>query len=412
MPSERKNHNINVPAEKQTMFSPQAKVLHHIDRVVDFLGNKKVDPINIEIDPSNACNHSCPFCISGHLHLTKFKGTEFFNRQMMSKDILMNFVKDISTSQTKSISFTGGGEPTMNPHLKDAIKYLNNNSEIEMGMFTNGSMLTRFDLFDTIVNSLKWVRISIDSGVSEKYNKLRVTNSSNNFDVVINNIKKLIEYKKKFNSKITIGVGFVVSRDNYEEILDFANLFKDLDVDYCQYKPEVIQVERNLSDNKKDQIPAEFWANKVINLLDKASKILGNKFQCNSYKIKDLIVHKNKQYGREYKKCIGSQFQPCIGADGEVYVCTSHRGHKERSYGNLKDRTFSEIWSDMDKRRRVMDQIENKEKFSMCSQLCKPHESNKVLWNIKKNLHRPELIASLKERSKKIEDRILHKNFI
>ena len=67
MSSERKNGNINVPAEKQTMFSPQAKVLHHIDRVVDFLGNKKVDPINIEIDPSNACNHSCPFCISGHL---------------------------------------------------------------------------------------------------------------------------------------------------------------------------------------------------------------------------------------------------------------------------------------------------------------------------------------------------------
>jgi hypothetical protein len=66
----------------------------------------------------------------------------------------------------------------------------------------------------------------------------------------------------------------------------------------------------------------------------------------------------------------------------------------------------------MNKRRCVMDQIENKEKFSMCSQLCKPHESNKVLWNIKKNLHRPELIASLKERSKKIEDRILHKNFI
>ena len=47
MSSERKNGNINVPAEKQTMFSPQAKVLHHIDRVVDFLGNKKVDPINI-----------------------------------------------------------------------------------------------------------------------------------------------------------------------------------------------------------------------------------------------------------------------------------------------------------------------------------------------------------------------------
>ena len=45
----------------------------------------------------------------------------------------------------------------------------------------------------------------------------------------------------------------MVSKDNFEEILDFANLFKELDVDYCQYKPEVIQVERNDSTNKKDQ---------------------------------------------------------------------------------------------------------------------------------------------------------------
>ena len=31
-----------------------------------------------------------------------------------------------------------------------------------------------------------------------------------------------------------------------------------------------------------------------------------------------------------------------------------------------------------------MKQIEDKEKFSMCSQLCKPHES-KIIWEIKKN---------------------------
>ena len=36
----------------------------------------------------------------------------------------------------------------MNPNLKDAIDYIKNNSKIEMGMFTNGSMLERFDLFE------------------------------------------------------------------------------------------------------------------------------------------------------------------------------------------------------------------------------------------------------------------------
>ena len=139
---------------------------------------------------------------------------------------------------------------------------------------------------------------------------------------------------------------------------------------------------------------------------------MGKKFQCNSYKLKDLIINKNKKYGREYKQCLGSQFQPCVGADGEVYVCTSHRGHKERSYGNLKDRNFSEIWSDMNKRKCVMNQIENKEKFSMCSQLCKPHESNKVIWNIKKNFNQRGLLDKLKLKSKELERKIVHKNFI
>ena len=100
MSSEIKLGISNLPAEKQTMFNPQSKVLHHLDRVVDFLNDKKVDPINIEIDPSNACNHSCPFCISGHLHLSKYKGTEFFNRQIMRKEILMKLVEDLSITKT------------------------------------------------------------------------------------------------------------------------------------------------------------------------------------------------------------------------------------------------------------------------------------------------------------------------
>ena len=80
------------------------------------------------------------------IFISKFKGTEFFNRQMMHKDVLMSLVKDLSKTQVKSVSWTGGGEPTMNPHLKSAIKYLKENSNIDMGMFSNGSMFERFDL--------------------------------------------------------------------------------------------------------------------------------------------------------------------------------------------------------------------------------------------------------------------------
>ena len=225
------------------IFNPQAKVLAHADRVLSYFDGNNVDPITLEIDPSNACNHSCPFCISGHIHLKKFKGTEFFNRSIMSREILLKFAKEICDTDIKSLSFTGGGEPTMNPALKETIEYIGANSKIEMGMFSNGTNFERFDLFETITKNLKWIRISLDAGKEETYDKIRITNNKNNFKTVINNINKLIKLKKDTKSNITIGIGFVVAKDNFDEILDFAKLFKNIDVDYCQYKPEIVQIE-------------------------------------------------------------------------------------------------------------------------------------------------------------------------
>ena len=52
------------------------------------------------------------------------------------------------------------------------------------------------------------------------------------------------------------------------------------------------------------------------------------------------------------------------------------------------------------------------EKFSNCSQLCKPHESNKLVWKIKENLKDKNFIKDLKKKSKKIKKTIIHPEFI
>jgi GTP 3',8-cyclase len=398
------------------IFNPSEKVLCHLDTVDKYLKNQKYDPITIEIDPSNACNHSCPFCISGHLHLKKFQGTELFNRTMLSESVFQNLIEDLTKTNIKAINWTGGGEPTQNPYLGEAIKFIKKNSKIEMGMFSNGSLLERFNLFEIFVKSLEWIRISMDAGLSSSYDELRKTNKNNDFKTVMKNIKKLIEFKKKFNSKIVIGVGFVVTEENYKEIEIFAELFKDIEVDYCQFKPEIIQIERKNSlgeekQNIKMQISSDFWLNKVVSSLEKAKLILGNKFECNEYKLEDLIVDV-KNYGRNYKECIGSQFQPCIGADGNVYVCTNHRGHKKYSYGSIIEKSFTKIWNDIESRKKIMDLINSKEKFSNCTQLCKPHESNKILWSIKKNMKDEMYLGKLKEKTKDLSKNLKHINFI
>ena len=393
------------------IFNPQAKVLLHFEKIEKFIKDGNVDPILIEIDPSNACNHSCPFCISGHIHFSKFKGTEFFNRAIMGEKNLMNLSKEIVKMDIQAINWTGGGEPTMNPHLKKAIKFIRENSKIKMGMFSNGTMLKKFDMFEELVKSLTWIRISLDAGNEESYNKLRVTNKNNDFKTVIENINQLIKVKKT-NSNMCIGVGFVVTKDNYQEVLEFSDIFKNLDVDYCQFKPEIIQIEREGSmDRSKEQISSNFWLHEVVDVLEKARSTLGNKFECNAYKLEDLISNP-KTYGRNYKKCLGSQLQPCIGADGNVYVCTNHRGHKNYAYGNIFEKSFREIWSDLKSRKLIMDKIEKTEKFSKCSQLCKPHESNKIVWAIKNNFEDKNYIENIKQKSSELKKKIQHPEFI
>ena len=50
-----------------------------------------------------------------------------------------------------------------------------------------------------------------------------------------------------------------------------------------------------------------------------------------------------------------------------------------------------------------MDKIEKTEKFSKCSQLCKPHESNKIVWAIKNNFEDKNYIENIKQKSSELK---------
>tara|TARA_R110000765_G_scaffold106917_4_gene197622 strand:+ start:672 stop:1901 length:1230 start_codon:yes stop_codon:yes gene_type:complete len=396
-----------------SIFNPQAKVIANIDNVIQFLETKNTPPVLVEVDPSNACNHGCYFCISSYIHLPESKDLETFDRSIMPKNILMSMCEDLVDLGVKAVNWTGGGEPTLNPNLKYAIQYMGKNN-IPMGMFTNGALLDRFDLFDTLVDNMTWVRFSVDAGTEKTYNWIRRPGKGQDWNKMHQNLAKLIDTNNAAGKKIDIGVGMVITPDTYSEIVDYANTFKDFDLDYCQFKPEIVNRERE----EGVQRDVEFWNEKVEPLLDEAKDILGDKFQLNGYKITDL-GEDPKILGRHYKKCLGSQIQPCVGADGHVYVCPNQRGYKQYSYGSLHEKTFKEIWNDLQARQEVMHQIDNVECFKFCTQLCKPHESNKMFWylheehdKLKTNEEKQMFKDILFDAKEKVSGFIKHKEFI
>jgi cyclic pyranopterin phosphate synthase len=390
---------------KSKIFNPKGKIYANADRAIQHVKTGYAPPVLIEVDPSNACNHACSFCLSSYIHFDKYKGTETFSRAVMPRDMLMGLCEDFVDMGVRAVNWTGGGEPTLNKHLKDAIEYCGKNG-IKQGMFTNGTLLDKWDMFEVMVDNMTWVRFSVDAGTAKTYNSVRKAKGKQNWDKMASNLRRLIDVNNQKGKKIDIGVGYVISPDTYHEIVDFAHFFKDFDLAYCQYKPEVV-----IREDGGQQRELEFWTKKVNPLLEEAKNILGDKFQANSYKFEDLINDRSS-YGRSYKKCLGSQISPCIGADGHVYVCTNHRGWKQYSYGCLYDgKTFKEIWGDLRRRNAVMGLIENIECFSNCTKLCKPHESNKAMWEIHQNLD-DDLEKKLLEQQEAIRADLKHPDFI
>ena len=395
------------------IFNPQAKVIANVENVIQFLETENAPPVLVEVDPSNACNHGCYFCISSYIHLPESKNLETFNRSIMNKQVLMGVCEDMVEMGVKAVNWTGGGEPTLNPHLKEAITYMGSNN-IPMGMFTNGVLLDKFDLFDTLVDNMTWVRVSVDAGREKTYNWIRRPPKNQDWNKMRQNLSRLIEVNNEKGKKIDIGVGMVITPDTWEEIVDYAEAFKDFDLDYCQFKPEIVNREREGGIQRE----VEFWVDKVEPLVEHAREILGDKFQMNGYKITDL-GNDPTLLGRHYKKCLGSQIQPCVGADGHIYVCPNQRGYKQYSYGCLTERSFKDIWQDIGVRQKVMHQIDDVEKFSKCTALCKPNESNKMFYYLHEEYNKLDSVSDketfkeiLLDAKENLSSELKHKEFI
>ena len=62
-----------------------------------------------------------------------------------------------------------------------------------MGMFTNGTLLDKRDLFETIVDNMTWVRFSVDAGTKKTYNSIRRAKDNQDWDKMISNLTTLVE---------------------------------------------------------------------------------------------------------------------------------------------------------------------------------------------------------------------------
>jgi MoaA/NifB/PqqE/SkfB family radical SAM enzyme len=318
-------------------YSP-LKVFHHQERLSVLRDGGQPAPAQVQLVISDFCNQSCSFCayrMEGYTANELFKviredGTADSNpKRMIPLAKCLEILDDCRDMGVGAVQITGGGEPTAHPdHAAVFAAVLDRG--LDLALVTNGVIMR--DGIPELLARAKWVRVSIDAGAPETYASVRRVAPSQ-FEKAWTNVRRLCEARDKAGSGLIVGVGFVVTRENWREVVAAARLARDAGADNLRISA-VFQPD---DERYFDGFQAEAAA-----LCREAVELSAGRFRVfNNFgeRVADL-----KQHAPDYSFCGYQNFSTYIGADQNVYRCCVTAYNPRGLVGSVKAQRFSELW--------------------------------------------------------------------
>jgi MoaA/NifB/PqqE/SkfB family radical SAM enzyme len=270
-------------------MSMDNKIYYYLDAVEKLQNGEFVAPITAEIDPSNKCMLDCEFCM--------FQDHIKSHRNILPWEIYITLLGELRELGTKSITFTGGGEPLTNPRFNQMVgaAFM---LGFEVGLVTNGVLLNKVEN----VESFKFIIVSLYSH-NKEYNI--IFKCSDHFYSVLENVTNALKWNK------IIGLSYVVGDKNNKDLYKAEDLANALGVAYLQIKPAYIN-----------------------------SKI----FTDFEYPDGRPTINTERYMPEDNTPCNIASLIALIGADSNVYFCCQHRGKEKFNLGSLKEKSFTELW--------------------------------------------------------------------
>lgn len=181
-------------------------------------------PFVIFVDPCDVCNFSCKFCPTGDKELMKKVGR---NLKSMDFGLYKKIIDDICQFEKpiKVLRLYKDGEPLLNPHFIDMIKYAKEKKCAErIDTTTNASLLNSKLNLELIEAGIDRINISIEGVNEEQYQKF--SNVKIDYNRLVENIRHLYEHRK--NCEIIIKInGDTISDEDKKKFYDIFGEIAD-----------------------------------------------------------------------------------------------------------------------------------------------------------------------------------------
>lgn len=301
------------------------KIFAHAEKLNRIHNGERIAPLYIRIKPTNYCNHRCNYCSYADSELGL---RDIVNRQdQISWEKMREIVDDLKDMKVRAVTFSGGGEPLVYPYIVETMKEILE-AGIELSIITNGQLLKGERA--KLLAKAKWVRISCDSANAKTYAKVRDLDIDA-FDEVCENISNFAKIKEPY---CEFGINFVITHENSEQVYDMAKMMKELGVNHIKFSARIT----------KDlfEYHATFKESVIEQLHRVQEELEDDKFKViNKYEgdFDSAMV-----FERKYHKCYIHNLVTTIAADSKVYFCHDKAYVSTGIVGDLKKKSFKELW--------------------------------------------------------------------
>jgi len=265
----------------------------------------------------------------------------------------------MSSLGVKSVMFAGEGEPLLHKEI-DVLTKTACNVGIDVAFTTNGVLLDKLFL---VLDSVKWIKISLNAGDEETYEKIHKAKKGD-WGKVWSNIEGAVKRRKNHT---TIGIQTVVLPDNVHGIPNLIRKSKESGVDYVVLKP---YSQHNSSITKTYQ-EVKYEADEFRRYEDASTDNFQVIARVNA--MEDWNGHTHN-----YHVCNATPyFWAYIMATGDVYTCSAYLLNSDFCMGNINNDSFSDIWLGS-KRQKHIEEMKSLD-ISQCRVNCRMNQVNKYL---------------------------------
>lgn len=347
-----------VVLEGKELILDGTKIAWHEDRLAQWERGERFAPVTVDIALTRACNYGCHFC---------YAMLQENANHVITQQAIYDFLDDAAEIGVRGVSLVGDGESSISPVFVDTIVRGGQNG-ISMACASNGLTITRRRA-EEILPHLTYLRINFSGGERKRYAEIMGAKEIW-FDRVCQNIRDMMEIKRRDRLDVTVGMQMVVMPEFEDQIVPLAKLGAELRPDYLVLK--------HCSDDEDGSLGVDYQ--KYESFYDKLRA--AESFSDDEYKVVVKWSKIEAKGTRSYQRCYGAPFLVQMSGTGLLAPCSMmfNERYKKFHLGNICERRFKDIVFS-DEYWEVMNHLASP-RFNAqasCPTLCLQHKFNEAL---------------------------------